>query len=409
MRGPSPYAGPALTIDATVTQLDSEGPVRLSALVTPLTGGAGIKVRLGELVPGRHSYQGTVTGCGDGCRVARLDLGEGGGTAVTLRAVLHTISQPAPAGVVVGGPAAGGSGSGIPGWHWHAPAATDATRTAEVSAAPDGMAVSLSAQTGQADGRLLPDDTPYPLPVVSTAPVSGGTISGLGRASQPVRRAAAVRALPRLGGSGVLADLEYSNRLADDSGASADPQVWLSAHAPPDLPDRLEAAGLTVTARHDLRTGVALLDHQGPAVGLRFHLLAVLLAVAMAIGAFAVVAAVDREGGAADLRALRRQGIRQRVVTRAGLYAYLALALLAVALGTVAGLLAFAVAGVALPVSADGWHVLATPRWPTVPAVLLPWALTVLVMLVVGVAAALGLRHDVTRRGLPGPDRAGDG
>jgi hypothetical protein len=93
-------------------------------------------------------------------------------------------------------------------------------------------------------------------------------------------------------------------------------------------------------------------------MALRFQLFTAAVGVLLAAGSLLVGAGVERRGRAAELAALRAQGLSARRVRRTGYGGYGAL----VAGGLAAGLAAAVVAQVAvvafLPVFTDGWAVL---------------------------------------------------
>ncbi|MEU4336102.1 FtsX-like permease family protein [Micromonospora lupini] len=119
--------------------------------------------------------------------------------------------------------------------------------------------------------------------------------------------------LPRLGGSGLVVDLEYADRLAV-AGQSGTKEVWLTPTAPADVLDRLRTQGLVV--KHD-RTIAAVrdgYDRQGAAIALRFNLFAALAGVLIGAAGLVALAAAEQRNRVAMLVALRRQGLPPRAV-----------------------------------------------------------------------------------------------
>jgi putative ABC transport system permease protein len=230
-------------------------------------------------------------------------------------------------------------------------------------------------------GWLRPVDTPDPLPVLGTGPLPSH-LTGLDGQPVPVSAAGTVAGLPRLGGHGALLDLEYADRLADDTGIALDPQVWLGADAPADVVDRLTAQGLVVTRDEQLAAVQARLDGQGPALALRFWLVCAGLGVLLAAGAIGLVASVDRRRTGADVAALRTQGVRLPTVP-----GYVVVVALAGIVGLGAAALAWSLTGADVPVFVDGtaWPV---PAWPRPVAVLLPCLAAALVLIGVAIVAA---------------------
>jgi hypothetical protein len=231
------------------------------------------------------------------------------------------------------------------------------------------------------------------LPVAGTATLPAGTqLAGLDGVPTAVRQVARVAGLPGLGAHGVLVDLEYADRMSTDAGGADHPRVWLGPAAPADVLDRLRAQGLTVigdTRASQVRAG---LDAQGPAVALWFHLLTGALAVLLVAGGVLLVSTVDRERSAADLRALRIQGLSRPVAGRAGLFGYLVVVLAAAVVGLLAAAVSWVVAGPALPIFVDRVVVWPVPRWPHPVPVLAAWLAAVVLLGAVAVAAGAGLR-----------------
>ncbi|GIE88722.1 ABC transporter permease [Actinoplanes regularis] len=205
----------------------------------------------------------------------------------------------------------------------------------------------------------------------------------------PVQVTGTVRALPVVGRSGVLVDLDVTRRLAATIDPGGEFQVWLAPGARPGLAGALVAAGLTVgtdttaTGRQDRLGG------QGPAAVVRFALLAGVAAVLLAAATVATAITAERRSLGEQLRALRRQGLPARVATAAGYAGPAALIVAGVLTGMVATLVSVALTGSAVPPFTDGWRVLATPS-PLPLGVLAPSALGCLALL--GLVGWLALR-----------------
>jgi hypothetical protein len=315
----------AVNLDVTVSQLDRPD-IALAVTVAPFDGRATTTAELGALSPGRHTYSAALP-CTGGCRLVKLTVRLPPYVGPT---VVLTVHNP-------------------PGTEW---------RTAPgASAAPGaggGVTFTLPATSRADAGTIRPVDVPDVLPVVSTGPLppDGSFVTF---DSEPVTAAvvATVDHLPRLGTNGMLVDLEYADRLAVDSSAK-DAEVWLSADAPPSVTDALIANGLTVSSRTTVAAARTALAGEGTALGLRFYLLAGLLAVALGASAL-VVGTVG--ASSADLYALRRQGLPARL---AGTVEPL-VALLLVLVAGVAGVLAAAVAWVAVAGRLPGLHGVGLP------------------------------------------------
>jgi hypothetical protein len=351
-------------VDLTADHLVPGLRLSLLAHLAPADGSTMRPVELGELQTGRHRYSGAAPGCRDGCRLIGLEVAEPAGSGFGLDLVVHGLYQGDPATPVDAGLSRAG--------RWRAPAPTANGAVPVLAPGPDGLSVTLRDNGLGVDAWILPVDAPYPLPVVVTAPLGRDTLGGLDDNPQPVVSAGTAGVLPHLGARGVLVDLEYAELDARGTAVAVDPQVWLAADAPPDLVDRLRQAGLTVLSSQTDSARVRYLDGQGPAAGLRFHLLAGALAIALALGGLALIATVDRRA-AGQLRALRDQGVPRAALVGADRYGYAGLVLAALLLGPVAAGVAWLATGRSIPLFADRIEVV-PPPWPHWPWPLLAWA-----------------------------------
>jgi hypothetical protein len=173
--------------------------------------------------------------------------------------------------------------------------------------------------------------------------------------------------------------------------------VWLADGAPADIADRLRAAGLAVVAERSLAVEAERQERHGPALALRFYLVVAVAAVALGLGGVAVVASTERAALAAQLRALRIQGVPAGIVWRVGFGGHAALTALAAVVGTAAAGLAWWVARRTLPLFSDGGEAFYAPPWPRPLVVLGAVSAALLVLTAAGAAATLGLRRAVER------------
>jgi len=239
-------------------------------------------------------------------------------------------------------------------------------------------------------------DDPVPVPVI--APVDQDVppqIIGVDGKPVKVAPAGTARMLPRLGTVGLLVDLDYLGHVSLGTAGASKAEVWLGPAAPADAVELLRNAGLYILAVHGLAETQAHLNRVGPALALRFHAVAAWLGISLALGGLWLAAAVDRRRRADDLRALRSQGMRPRIVRRAVFWEYLWLVGAASAAGLLAGTLAWVTTGDHLPVLTDTSAALPAPRWPVLSAVAVPWALATVAMLAVAVVVALLLCRTV--------------
>jgi hypothetical protein len=352
--------------------------------LAPLDGSPAVTVDFGPLYQGRHNYLGGIRDCAKGCRLVSFVVkqGELGGYQVTL--ALH--------GLTVTG------GTGVTAEQFADTERWVAADAVKLTGNADGLTMVLENYSGLANQAWLkPNDAPYPLPVVSTLRLPGdATIGSLGAANVAQRQVARVAGLPGLGQRGSIIDLEYADRVADDSGFAESPQVWLGPAAPANINQLLAEHGLVVRDEVTATGTRAGLDGEGPALALWFHLLAAAFAVILATGGIALVAGVDRYRRTEDLAALRLQGLRRRVSGRAGLWGYLVVVLAALACGLLAAGVAWWITGSALPVIQGHGH-WPLPRLPRPGAVLLPLLAVTALFGAVSLLAAAALRRSVAR------------
>ncbi len=209
------------------------------------------------------------------------------------------------------------------------------------------------------DAGVYPVDTPAPLATIRAkklqSRIAGDQRVTYGSASIAERIVASATRLPRLGEQGVLADLEYADRLGADFGAGESMQVWLAPGAPGDIADRLQARGLIILGEESIDDTAARYASFGPPLTLQFMMLSAIIGVALAIGSAFVVAAVERRPRAAELNALRIQGAPSRVVQRVAVEGYLILVGASLLTGLLLAVLIRVYVGDVLPYFADGW------------------------------------------------------
>jgi hypothetical protein len=368
-----------LGVELTATGTDPAAKLRLFAYVAPLPGTPIAVVDLGELVAGRHLYTSPVA-CPDGCRLVGFEVAKPTGGGFDARLVLHAMYQNDPPAPVPGA-------DFVQSGHWRPPVPEEGGAVPVLTPGPDGLAVDIKDPGSGYDASILPVDAALPLPVVSAGRPLPGRLGGLDGTVVPTAHAGTVAVLPHLGTAGGLVDMEYAERDSRESGSAIDAQVWLTADAPPGLPDRLRAAGLTIVDSQSDVDRAGYLSHQGPGAGLRFHLLAGLLALALAIGALLVVAAVDRRYRG-QLRVLRVQGVPRRALAASVRRGYLGVVLVALLLGPLAAGAAWLATGDHIPVFADSARIVPPPAWPRWSQPLLAWAICAAVLSAGAVFAA---------------------
>ncbi|MET8148769.1 FtsX-like permease family protein [Actinoplanes sp. NPDC049668] len=376
--------GQDLAIEATVSGMTKGRELRLVAVVSSLAGLGDQRVDLGILRDGRSRYQQRVSACRQRCRLNGIEVTDPTrGAGVTGRVEINSV-----------GPARTTAGL------------TDAARwrigdLGRLSASPAGLMIDATAPAGLPRGILVrPVAAPSPLPAAHAGtPPAAGTVTGLDGTTLPVRLTDRLPAVPRLGTHATLVDLDYADRLAADASLAVEPQVWLNAHAPADILDRLADQGLTVVGDTRSEQVRQRLAGQGPALSLYFYLLAGGLSVLLGAGTLVLAAAVDRGRRVEDLSALRAQGLRRPAAAWATLWTYPALVAIAAVLGTLIAVAAWALTGWALPLAGLAPPPLPLPAWPR-PATVLITAAVVFLMLV---AVAVATGWDLHRRIDPAP------
>lgn len=179
--------------------------------------------------------------------------------------------------------------------------------------------------------------------------------------SVAIALAAAVPALPRLGGAGGLVDMEYLNGMAAGTHPVLDAQVWLAADAPTGMRDALRAQGLVVVGQDSAGGRTRELNSSGPALALRFYLVVSLTAILLGLGGLLVAAAAESEEQRRQMRALRVQGLPVRAVWVQSFGGYALLTAAAAIAGTGAAALAWWIARTVVPFFADTGYAPRTP------------------------------------------------
>ncbi|GIH13504.1 FtsX-like permease family protein [Rugosimonospora africana] len=372
---PVTFHNETMRMDLSVGALQPAQILDLVVHLAPVNGDPAQVVNVGQLRSGRHTYTATLPGCAHGCRLIGFEVSQPTGAGFNLNAVVHGLYQGDPATPMNVGLTEKG--------RWRAPGHVGPATVPTVTPGPDGLSVNLTDSGVGVDAWILPVDAPYPLPVVLTGRLGRDTVGGLDDIPQPVVAAGTVPVLPRLGDHGTMVDFEYAERDARDTGVAVNPQVWLAADAPASILDRLRGNGLTVVETESDEARLRYLDRQGPAAGMRFHLLAGVLAVLLAVGGLVLIATVDRRA-AGQLRALRVQGVPRAVVASANRYGYAGLVLAALVLGPIAAGAAWALTGRSIPLFADGVALLPPPLVPHWPPLVI--ALAIAGLLLMGIA-----------------------
>jgi len=323
-----------VAVTATIDELVIRTPgtsLNLWATVTPTDGSPSLTQDLGPLRTGRQTYQADF-GCAGGCRLSTLAVAPSGPVDGSFRLVLNGINAD---GDAVIGPAE------LANWRVRNPGVLQTRPGA------DGLELSAVSSLFQLDKlRLLAPDAPVPLPVLDAAPTIAPVLDLANGDHLLETRAGQPHALPRIGGNGALADLEYVTRLGDLAVPSRSGEIWLGPDAPADAVDRFRAAGLTVASVRRLADELAVAARGPGAAGVRFLFVVAMLGVVLGAAGLVLVATVERPNRSDELRWLRQQGLSRRRARQAAVLGY------AVVVG-VSAVLGFVCAGVVWALTAD--------------------------------------------------------
>lgn len=356
---PVVLAGRDVTADVTTRGLDPGKPIKLSLVLSSVTGLGDVVVQFGDLNDGPYSYAQRAEVCRQGCRLNAIGLTTAQGvTAVTGRITLTGLGVLNPRTPAVTAAQLRDAGR----WRTGGPG--------RLSPGGDGLTITLDAPVGLPDGLFVqPVDTPATLPVAVAGTTYGTTMKNFDGRDTGITRVAALRAVPQAGSFAELFDLEYADRRTTDAAPTANGQVWLTRSAPADIADRLQARGLVILRQTDSGQVRRQLDRQGPALALGFFVLAGGLAVALAAGALGLSSTVDRSRRVEDLTALRAQGLGRGALRTATVWTYPALVAIATVAGLATALIGWALTGWALPLAGLDPPDLPFPGWPRAPIV----------------------------------------
>jgi putative ABC transport system permease protein len=289
--------------------------------------------------------------------------------------------------------------------HWRA-GITSKVQVPDIDSGSDGLGIVVGVHTlwdsSTLNAPVYPFDAPSPLPAFVAGDKALDGSQGDPRIRPfpssdlvAVQVAGTAKGFPRLGNGGVLVDLEYALRDADVVGDGS-MEVWLAADAPDTVVAALADHGVRVIDDDAIADRLNTLQQQGPAVALRFGLVVALVGLALGVGAFALVTAVERGPRGNEFAALRRQGMRLGVVRAVSYGGYLIFVTLAVALGVATAVVWRSLSGGGALIFADNWAELPVPTAGSPTVGLATLALLALV-LAVATAAAAGLMAAVTR------------
>lgn len=342
-------------IELTVSAQSVPEPLDLVAdLVDPA--GASVTAPLGTLTPGTRTYTAPIAACGNGCRLRRVyvtrPVDQVG--ALVVRFTLRDARTPGGAGVR---PA-------LSAVHWaplNPTPGAQASPAETIAVEPDGLRVTISV-SGQpsedAPGFGAVAGLPGGMPALATAGLLGDgdrltaeTPDGAALGLQPTGH---VTVLPRAGDAGVVVARDWA-AAASPSGSAhllAD-EIWVGRGAPPNVVDRLSAAGVRVLSIEDAAGRSSDLAAEGPAFGTAFTVAGGVTAVLLAAAAVVLGLALLARRRVFELSAMSALGIRSRSLLGSVLVEQGVLIAGATVSGTVLAVAAVHIALPALPAYVD--------------------------------------------------------
>jgi putative ABC transport system permease protein len=351
---------------------------------------------LGPLRSGTARYTTSLDGCGQGCRLRSLVLkGPGLGTRVSNGGLLLT-------GVEDSGGTVDASLRTASAWRVQPRQgsigeASEDARSAE--AGPDGLKITYSGLLAHDDVVVEVADRPVPVPAVSgparqTDPDEHSPNafhdSGLSGASIVLRRVA-TGALPRVGRTGVMADLVDLAEIDQGAWLEVDYQVWLAGGAPQQVRDGVTRLGARTVAVETLAARRAELDRDAGSLAVLLTLAAALVGVVLVLSTVLATAYVGGRRRAYELAALGSLGASRRLLVRAGSREQVFLVLIGTVVGTVVGFAGTLAVLAALP----GVTLAATTPVQHEPRLLPVVAVILVALLLVAAVAHLGARRIV--------------
>ncbi|HWS35791.1 MAG TPA: ABC transporter permease, partial [Actinoplanes sp.] len=405
---------PLVTGDRLIlrTRNESTAPVTVELLLQHEGTGLPVPVDFGVLDAGEGTVSAPAPGCAvaPGCRLVSWGLTAPGwrnngsplppDTAVTLQ----SLRQDGPAAEVLDPTRFGDVGRWRP---------TIGGVAVDIATVADGLrlAADRNELAVPVNGtKVWASDTAMPVPLVlaGEAPaewrLTDPMLHSFGQV--PAWVAGTVQALPALGTTGILVDLDATRRVVGEGESPGEFQVWLSAGARPGLVADLTTAGLTVIGDEKTAQRSALLGHQGPAAVARFGLLAGVAALLLAAATTALAVAVDRPLLRGRLEALRLQGLPAPVAVTTGYAGTAALVLSGLSVGVLAAALVGPLTRIAVPPFTDGWAVLPPPGTLSAAVLALSALVALVVLGVTGWLSVLPLLRALRAPGsAPPPDR----
>ncbi|MBM0274375.1 FtsX-like permease family protein [Micromonospora tarensis] len=288
--------------------------VRLAITISGRNGTRVVLPPRDDIKPGRKDYDLQVPECAQECRLVKIEID----APVVSRQLKVQFEELRVADVDGAGETVvltGAQLADLQRWRLLDPVNTSVSAASGTKAA---LVLELPEARRARPAGVSVADAPFPLPSYLTRSKGTG-LGGLhpydGVDGTPTNGSVRglVDRLPRLGGSGLIVDLEYADRLAVAS-QNGNEEVWLARSAPANVLDRLRAEGLVVRSDRTATQVREDFDRQGAALALRFNVFAALAGVLIGAAGMVATASAEHRARVAMLVALRRQGLPPRAV-----------------------------------------------------------------------------------------------
>lgn len=322
-------AGERLTIEVD-SSVGSDGPLRMLAHLREPSGE--VRVVTGSEVPrGIGTVRLDIPSCAGGCELIGLSLGGVASTPKPMHGELTIRSLS-----VDGGPVDAALDE-VDAWRPARPyTAEDGTSVVEVISADDsGLHLRVDTGDGYDVARIGPTDVPDVRPVVATQDVELPAAPGLDDAGLilapsesdwsdadiPVRFVGRSEAVPLLGRSGLLIDLNAYTRedFSDLVPGATQSYVFARQGVPPDIVDALAVAGVHVDTPLSFEAERDALSHDAYALSMRLYVVVAAALLLLALAGVVAHLVVGMPGRRRDAASLRVVGVPKRTVLRAGL------------------------------------------------------------------------------------------
>jgi putative ABC transport system permease protein len=288
--------------------------------------------------------------CVDGCELIGVVLGGTGATpaAMTGSLALQTLA-------VDGEPVDAGFDE-TDSWRRKRPFSPSDGSVVAVEAGSSGLQLDVDTSSSYDTAEFTPTDVPDVRPIVVTGDTElsvqlgpdgdqlmlpgAGTPTGEVEAGLPVRVVGEAEAVPLVGRSGVLIDLQAYVREAFGIGVATTTYILATDGTPPDVVDALAAAGVDVDQPLSLAVEKERLGNDAYALSLRLYVVVAAALLLLALAGVVAHLVVGMPGRRRDAAALRVVGVSKWIALRAGLVELSVTLGVAAIAGLVAGVVA---------------------------------------------------------------------